>query len=158
MSGMKTRMISATDTLALRQLVLRPGLPIEECRFSGDVDPQAGHFCVELDNQIIAVGSIYPEAPEGYHEGSDEAVEEMPGSAWRLRGMATNPDFRKRGAGALILKACLDHARSRGADLVWAHARVDAVAFYLKHGLEKVSDVYDIPGVGPHYLMGMTDF
>ncbi len=37
--------------------------------------------------------------------------------------------------------------------LVWCNARVVAVPFYAKQGWEIVSEVFDIPTVGPHRAM-----
>ena len=73
--------------------------------------------------------------------------------AWRLRGMATSPKYRSRGGGALVLRACLEHAKKSGAIVVWCNARTGATKFYLRHGFQKMSDEYELPGIGPHFLM-----
>ncbi len=155
---MVIRQISASDTLPLRQSVLRPTLPISSSQFPKDLDPKAAHFGVwvregggvEGEEKLIAVGSVYPEE---FPEGFPGTAENIPAGGWRLRGMATNPAFRSQGAGALLLKACLDHAKANGASLVWAHARTGAVEFYLRHGMRLASDIYELPGISTHYLM-----
>jgi GNAT superfamily N-acetyltransferase len=143
------RRISAEDTLPLRQAVLRPGLPLASSQFANDRLPLAGHFGVFVGPLLVSVGSVYPEICDDAQ--ADEAMGKT--GAWRLRGMATDPSCRGQGYGAEILKACLEHAKSSGAHLVWAHARTGAEAFYLRHGLKRVGNIYELPGVGPHYLM-----
>jgi len=154
---MRIEKISAERTLPLRQEVLRPGRPPAESVFTGDANPEAGHFAVLEQEQeqeqgaaiIVAVGTIYREP-----SGSSHADERMRGpGAWRLRGMATADTFRGRGCGAKVLEACLEHARRAGADNVWCNARTGAAQFYLRHGFQTMSDVFEMPGIGPHYLM-----
>lgn len=147
---MRVEKISAESTLSLRNEVLRPGRPRSDSVFSGDDKPDAGHFGVFDDaGRIVAVGTVYPEASD-----SSLADALMRGSrAWRLRGMATDPAYRSRGCGSLVLKACLDHARREGGATVWCNARTGASGFYFRHGFVKMSDIYEMPGIGPHYLM-----
>lgn len=148
-SALEVRQITDDETLPLRQMVLRPNRPITESRFQGDQGLHAGHFGVFDDGKLIAVGSVVPDTCT--HESADESMRK-PG-AWRLRGMATSPEARSRGAGALVLRACLEFAKSHGGTLVWCHARVGAAEFYLRNGFQKLSEVYEVPQIGPHYLM-----
>jgi predicted GNAT family N-acyltransferase len=151
---MRTQRISSAETLTLRQAVLRPTQPLSESRFSGDELPLAGHFgaFVERDGEVgelIAVGTVYPEACRD--PNADRAM--TSNGAWRLRGMATAAEFRGMGAGGLVLQACLEHAKKSGARVVWCNARTGAVPFYLRHGFQKMSGEYELPGIGPHFLM-----
>ncbi len=41
----------------------------------------------------------------------------------------------------------------RGRRLLWCNARVVALGFYTKLGLHTEGDEFDIPGIGPHYVM-----
>lgn len=146
---MKAMRIKAEQTLPLRQSVLRPGLPLSDSRYPGDGPETAGHFGVFAEEALIAVGSIYPEVcPEGMGLKPQDFK-----NAWRLRGMATDPSYRSRGAGELVLKSCLEHARAMGADVVWCHARTGAKRFYERNGFVATSEEYDLPKIGPHFLM-----
>ena len=147
--SLEVRQITADETLSLRQAVLRPLHPLMDSRFGGDDDPKAGHFGVYSNEFLVGVGTVVPELctdPNG-----DQGMKSF--GAWRLRGMATDPEYRSLGAGTLVLRACLEHAEKAGASVVWANARTGAAQFYLRHGFQKMSAEYEMPGIGPHFLM-----
>ncbi len=121
-------------------------MPVEEARFPGDELETTLHFGAFLDKQHVGVASIYP-AP----------VPEAPeiANSWQLRGMATVPEVRGKGAGRALLLACMDATRARGGKVLWCNARIGAVEFYKKHGLSVISDEFDIPTAGPHFRMSV---
>jgi len=41
----------------------------------------------------------------------------------------------------------------QGGTMLWFNARTVAVPFYEKHGFATRGDEFEIPGVGPHYVM-----
>lgn len=152
------RPLEAADTLALRAAVLRPGIPPEALVYPGDDHADALHvgaFALGPDDaeRLVGIATIYPEPPPDAHRGAlpDDAFPY--GAAFRLRGMATTPEVRGAGHGRALLEACFDHVRARGARYLWCNARVVALAFYQTMGLVPVGDEFDIPGVGPHYVM-----
>ena len=57
--------ITATDTYAVRQPVLRSGKPIENCHFPGDDLPTTKHFGLQTD-QLIGVISLFENRPLKY--------------------------------------------------------------------------------------------
>ena len=65
--------------------------------------------------------------------------------------MATRADFVRRGVGAALLIFAVDALRP--APLLWCNARIGAVPFYRRLGWRVVSDVFDVPTVGPHVRM-----
>lgn len=137
------RVITASETRPLRQRVLRPGQRIEELVYSGDDDPDTRHFGAFVDGLLVGIASIYHrEMPEGGDSGD-----------WQLRGMATLPDRRQRGVGARLLEATIAHVAGQGGRRYWCHARTGAEGFYRKCGFTRMSDLYEIAGVGPHVLM-----
>jgi len=87
---------------------------------------------------LIAVGLVGPEGEPGQ---------------WRVRGMATAPEARGRGAGSAVLAALLDHALSQGGREAWASVRTPAQSLYERAGFRVDSDVYEVPRIGPHVLM-----
>jgi ribosomal protein S18 acetylase RimI-like enzyme len=88
--------------------------------------------------ELIAVGFV----------GSDGE----PG-AWRVRGMATVPQARGRGAGSAILAGLIEHAVAGGATRVWCNARVPACSLYERAGFKVVSEVFGLTQIGPHLVM-----
>jgi GNAT superfamily N-acetyltransferase len=128
--------VSVEQTRPLRQAVLRPYMTVEEMVESEPADAFAvGAFD---EDELVAVGLIGPEGEPG---------------AWRVRGMATAPAARGRGAGTVVLEALLDHARGQGASSVWASVRTPARTLYERAGFYADSDVYEAPRIGPHVLM-----
>ena len=68
--------------------------------------------------------------------------------------MATHPAYRGRGAGRLLVEHALRLLQERGADLLWCNARLIAVPFYARLGFQVQGPEFDIPGIGPHHVMG----
>lgn len=142
------RPITAAETRPLRAAVLRPGQPPEALVYAGDEHPQALHVGAFEDERLVGIATVYPEPPpEAYRDA-------MPGGgAFRLRGMATLPEVRGGGHGRELLEACFAHARAHGARVLWCNARVGALGFYRRMGLETIGPEFDIAGIGPHYVM-----
>ncbi|MEM1208099.1 MAG: GNAT family N-acetyltransferase [Planctomycetota bacterium] len=130
--------------LPLRHRILRPGLPPDTARFSGDADPDTLHLAAydaePPDAHVVGCVSIYA------------APDPTPGSDRRhqLRGMAVDDNQRGRGIGAALLD---DVHRRYSPRTLWCNARTPAERFYLNHGWQTVSEVFDIPTVGPHVVM-----
>ncbi len=141
-SAITIRTVSANDVYPLRHRVLRPHQTLAECVWAQDTDPDTVHFGAEANGQIIGVASIATCPREG-----------DPQNTWRLRGMATDPEWQGRGIGSQVLAACLAHATNKGGALMWCNARTGALAFYCRHGFQTVGEEFDIKGVGPHYVM-----
>lgn len=135
--------MSADVVRPLRKEVLRPGHGDETLVFTGDEDPETLHASISLKNTVVGVATVlrdpHPNAPQ-----SDD---------WRIRGMATSPELRNLGIGTALMAACEAHAREHGGMRLWCNARVKARAFYERGGLVVEGDVFEIPTVGPHYLM-----
>jgi GNAT superfamily N-acetyltransferase len=149
MKEIGVKQITAEQVLPLRAKVLRPHHPLMDCVFESDHVALAGHFGAgPSDGEILSVGTIYPEAFPGPPEQGTEF--------WRLRGMATDEAARGQGLGARILHSCIEHARKNRAQpktAIWAHARTGALKFYRRHGFRTVGAEYNMPGIGPHYLI-----
>ena len=76
-----------------------------------------------------------------------------PPDGWRVRGMAVAPDARGRGIGTTVLNALLQKADAADVERVWCNARLPAVNLYARAGFITISDEFEIPGIGPHYVM-----
>lgn len=148
------RRIDAAATTPLRSAVLRPGYPTSDCVFEGDDAALTVHAGAVLDEAIVSIASMYHEPrPADAPGGAPRAADHDAGTAWRLRGMATEPGLRGAGAGRAALDACLDHARANGGTLAWCNARTEAVGFYERLGWQVLGEEFDLPTVGPHFVM-----
>ena len=148
------RAITRDETVPLRHAVLRPDAPVDDVYFPSDETPGALHAGAFLDGELVAVGTISPEDRDADAPGgAAPTLESDRGTAWRVRGMATADWARSKGAGAGVLTACTEHARAAGGTIVWCNARIAAVPFYEREGWTLVSGEFDIPDVGPHFVM-----
>jgi predicted GNAT family N-acyltransferase len=140
---MRVERVGVEVVRPLRQRVLRPHQTLAEQVFDGDDHPEAAHFAAfdEATGDVIGITSITPEGGPG---------------AWRVRGMATDPDRgRGTGAGGALLTAALDHARAHGATRVWCNARTPARGFYERYGFAVEGEEFDLPRIGPHHVMSL---
>ena len=132
------------EVIALRQAVLRPGLPREASIYNVDALPTTRHLVavVDGDARIVGCATIFPEPFEGRADAS------------RLRGMAVAPEVRGAGVGRKILLAIDEMMRAHTpVPLLWCNARVTAIGFYQRCGWTVVSGEFDVPGIGLHVNM-----
>ncbi len=137
------RAIDAAATRELRQRLLRPDAPPDRLVYPGDDAPETLHAGAFADQRLVGIASVYRQPPPGQDD---------PG-AWRLRGMATLPEVRRRGVGTALLHHCMNHAAARGGRWLWCDARVPALDFYRAEGFDARGEVYHVPGAGPHRFM-----
>lgn len=136
MTTLDVRPVPIHETRALRRDVLRPGHTLEAV---ASREPDGAHAVgAYAGDELVAVGFVLPEGEPG---------------AWRIRGMATTPEARNRGAGSAVLATLIEHARGNGARRIWCNARTPALAFYERAGMRRASEEYDAPESGPHYVM-----
>lgn len=136
MPGLAVRPVPLPATRALRQAVLRPHQSVDE--LAAHEPHGAVAFGAFDGDELVAVGLVGPDGGPG---------------AWRVRGMATAPSARSRGAGTAVLGALVRHALDQGATRVWCNARTPARSLYERAGFEVVSDVFELPEIGPHVVM-----
>ncbi len=136
MTATIVREVPLARTRALRQAILRPHETVGQMA----AHEPAGAFAVGAfdRDELVSVGFV---APDGGPR------------AWRVRGMATAVDARGRGAGRAVLDALVRHALAEGATRVWCNARTGARAFYERAGFRVSSAEFEIPEIGPHFVM-----
>jgi GNAT superfamily N-acetyltransferase len=150
--------VPAETTWSLRQQVLRPRRAVSDCIYPGEDDQRAAHaaaWAVSLVGStdpdhpagVLAVGVVMPEAPPWDSLRLD---------GWRLRGMATRKSARGQGLGSRILDLLIGHVASQGGGLLWCNARTPALHLYERAGFRVRGDVFEIPEIGPHQVMGRT--
>jgi len=136
MRQLDLRSIPLADTRELRRDVLRPYMTVEE--LAAHEPSEAVAFGAFADDDLVAVGLVGPEGEPG---------------DWRIRGMATKPEARGRGAGTQVLQALVQHALDHGAKRLWCNARTPALSLYQRAGFTATSEEFETPRIGPHYRM-----
>lgn len=120
----------------LRERVLRPGRPPEAVRYQGDEAPTTLHLgAFTPDSRLAGIASLF-----------------ATGDSLQLRGMAVEPNVQRRGVGALLVRKAQQHAFEANKDL-WCNARASACGFYEKLGWTIEGNVFELEGIGPHYIM-----
>ena len=140
---MDIKVVAAKDIRPLRNLVLRPNLPIETTYYDLDNDIETFHLASIMDNTIISIGTFYPE----------NDIELQTKNGYRLRGMATHPKFRRKSAATKLMKESFVLLKEKRCDVLWCNARLVAVEFYKSLGFKITGEIFDIPSIGPHYKM-----
>lgn len=141
---MKVLRISAGDTTDIRHQMLRAGRPREEAVFAGDEEDQTFHLGAFVENRLVSVASFY------FEKHPDLVEHEY---QYRLRGMATLPEFQGQGLSSALLKMAFPIIKQNFCTLLWCNARTSASGFYQRVGFEKIGEEFDIETVGPHHLM-----
>lgn len=137
------REIKAAETYKVRLQVLRPNQNIEACDYPGDHDQNTFHLGAFDEGKLVGIASFYEEAFGEFNENNQ----------YRLRGMATLPDYRGKSIGERLILSAEDILQKRGISIWWCNARESAIGFYEKLGLTTYGDEFEIEGIGPHKVM-----
>lgn len=138
------RHIQPEQTLDLRSRVLRPGQPIEFCKYAEDHLATSFHLGIFEKHRIVCNGTFIQQEHAHFSEAK---------RPYRLRGMASDPAFQGQGLGSKLILEALVMLRQKNCDLIWFNARVSAEKFYEKLGFQKKDEIFDIPTIGPHKVM-----
>lgn len=140
----QVRCISSAETQSLRHRVLWPHLSSPEvCVIDVDNREDAFHVGVLDGERLISIGSFFAM--------TSPRIEILP--QYRLRAMATDPEYRRMHAGDGLIEFALERLREKGIRVLWCDARLVAVPFYESLGFSKQPDVYEVPLIGPHHFM-----
>lgn len=142
---MEVRRIKAIDTHHIRHLMLRPHGTIEDCIFQGDSDELTFHLGAFVDGKLVSVASFYfessPQFPDQFQ--------------YRLRGMATLPEFQGQGLSFALLRTAFPVIKQNQCTLLWCNAREKALGFYTKVGFVQTGELFPLPHIGNHALMSI---
>lgn len=146
--------ISPEVTYELRRLLLHPGRSRAHDHQALDFEPGAWHlgaFVVKPSGDEtgpMAIGSVGPDSFPGQETGGEA-------KDFRLRGIATLPNYRCRGIGSLLVKALLDYAAPLclGGGRIWCYARPSARMFYERLGFVQKGEAVSLPGKGERLLL-----
>ena len=135
--------ISYRDCYDLRLKVLKRKEWDYDYQYAGDDDQTTFHLGIYRDNQLVTIASFFANSNE--HIQAQNPVQ--------LRGMATDYAFQGQGFGRVMIQAAISELTKRKHDVLWCNAREEAVNFYEKIGFKISSARFEIPRVGPHFIM-----
>lgn len=128
------RRAALEEIVPLRHAVLRPGKPISAATW--ERDDEAVHIGAWQDDALVGCATVFA---DGW-DGADGYPAEP--AAWRLRGMAVDLSRQGGGIGRAVLAAAIQATRDAGASLIWANARMTAMAFYESAGFVALGEEY----------------
>lgn len=151
-SEFKIQFLTTAQTLKLRRSVLKPHLSEPECVLPGDYKASTSHL------GLVSKSDEYLKDPleifcvvTFIHQSHPELSAQH---SYRLRGMATDPQYQGRGFGRDLVNYGLEYLRTQeSCDLVWCDARENAFAFYEKLGFNFHGPMFEVPHTGPHKVM-----
>lgn len=135
--------IPAKLTHVVRHPVLRPGKPIDTCIFEGDDLSSTKHFGLYFNEDLIGVISIFENKSSIFNHPNQ----------LQIRGMAVLEEFQGKGYGRLLVNEVENYAKKVKSNLIWFNARENAAKFYKILGYEIYGSLFDIAGIGLHYVM-----
>ena len=125
-------------------MVLWPHIELEEdCNIEIDQRADAIHLGAFYDGQIISVCSLFEMKKERLNFATQ----------YRLRAMATNPNFRGKSVGKQLVEKAIEIIKEKGYEVLWCDARKVALGFYEKCGFSVKGDFYQVKNIGLHKLM-----
>lgn len=137
------REIEPSETYWIRHSVLRPHQSFEECKYETDYENGAFHVGAFYQGTLVSVASFCIE------KLPDFPIEEQ----YRLRAMATLDDYRRLGAGRLVISFAEDLIKQLGINLLWCKGRTSVGEYYKKLGFKVHGEIFDYPPIGPHIIM-----
>lgn len=140
---LKIKEIGASDTLSLRHSILRKGQPLSTCYYPNDNQPTSFHLGGFIHQKLVVIGSFYHES----HAELDS------NHAFRFRGIATQPDHRRKGYAFELIEYAFDRIKATKGEWVWCNARTSALGLYYKLNMIPLLEPFDLPNIGPHQLM-----
>ena len=140
------KQIQAQETYRVRQPVLRAGRPIEDCEFENDTHPDTFHLGLFFKSDLIGVVTLMKIINQNFNAPNQ----------YQLRGMAILNAYQGLKYGNLLVNAGESLVTQRKGKLIWLNAREVAVKFYERNGYKINGESFNIPNVGPHYMMFKT--
>lgn len=131
------------EVIDIRHLTLRVGQARSSCYYPEDTYKHTIHFIAKDNESIIGSASIYKE------KHPDFSLKQ----SWRIRGMAVLEEYQGQAIGTHLLETCINHAIKSKGEVIWCNARLNAVKFYKHSGFKIIGDEFELPNIGPHFLL-----
>ena len=135
--------VDAEKVRALRHSELRKGQDFSTTSYLKDYEEDTFHMACIVDEKIVTCATFYPE----------KSIKIKSNNAYRLRGMATDSNFQRKGYATVLMNESFKELKKRDCNTVWCNARLVAVDFYESAGFKITGELFDIAEIGPHYYM-----
>jgi len=135
--------VDADKVRPLRHSELRNGQDFSTTSLLEDYKEDTFHLACIVDDKIVTCATFYP----------DKFIKIKSNNAYRLRGMATDSQFQRKGYASDLMEESIKELKKRDCDMLWCNARLGAVNFYKSVGFKIIGELFDIEAIGPHYYM-----
>ena len=135
--------VAAEDVRPLRHIELRKGQDFSTTSYLKDYEAGTFHMACIVGDKTVTCATFYPE----------KSIIIKSDNAYRLRGMATDFNFQRKGYASDLMEESFKELKNRDCGMVWCNARLVAVDFYKSIGFKIIGELFDIEGIGPHYYM-----
>tara|TARA_B100000902_G_C27113223_1_gene814726 strand:+ start:70 stop:507 length:438 start_codon:yes stop_codon:yes gene_type:complete len=140
---MKIERVGSETIRTLRHKVLRKNKPFSTTSYNRDKEKDTIHLACVEKNIVVVCATFYPEKTNRIDSKN----------AYRLRGMATDKNHRRKGYGKKIMEQSFIELTNKKCDLLWCNARIKALEFYKSIGFKTKGEKFNIGDIGDHYYM-----
>ncbi len=135
------KFIRAEQTYPIRREVLRKNIDLPY-KLEGDFDKETVHFGAFVGDEIVSIVTLIRK--------NNNVLQ---GKQFQLRGMGTLSKYRGKGFGKLLVLKSEEYLIGKDIHKIWCHARVAASGFYKSLNYNILGNTFEVPKIGPHYLM-----
>ena len=135
--------VDAEKIRPLRHSELRKGKDFSTTSYLKDYEEGTFHMACIVDDQIVTCATFYAQT----------SMKIKSNKAYRLRGMATDSQFQRKGYARNLMLESFKELKKRDCDILWCNARLLAVNFYKSVGFKIIGELFDIEAIGLHYYM-----
>ena len=135
--------VEAEKIRSLRHSELRKGQDYSTTSYLKDYEEGTFHMACIADYKIVTCATFY----------AQKSMKIKSNNAYRLRGMATDSQFQRKGYARNLMLESFKELKKRDCDMVWCNARLVAVNFYKSVGFKIIGELFAIEAIGPHYYM-----
>lgn len=116
---------------------------LADCKYSSDYEKDTFHLGAFINDELISIASfskeIYPDLQKGIH--------------YRLRGMATLPNFRNKRAGSSLIQKAEQILKERKANILWCNGRITVTDYYKRLDFQEHGEIFEIEPIGLHKVL-----
>ena len=141
---MVIKKVNAFDIRKIRHRNLRQGKPFSTTAYKKDNEKKTFHLACIHNNITISCATFYPENNKFFPNEK----------SYRLRGMATDTEYRKRGIGRKLIERVIKRARDE--DKLHVILQVDSNKSYLVNFYRRLGFNTYMKGIDP-YSKNLTE-